>query len=111
MTANAELQERELIKLASLASAITESLQARGVSDLAAPLVAEVGMAIFKVGFERWVGNSRSRARSLPQHMRAAHDELKAVTAGVDAPPSIATPTPTSRRRSPTTSKGRRARR
>ena len=37
IAANAELQERELIKLASLASALAEALRRRGVKDPAAP--------------------------------------------------------------------------
>lgn len=48
IAANAELQERELIKLASLASALAEALRRRGVKDPAAPLAAEAGIAVFK---------------------------------------------------------------
>ena len=43
IAANAELQERELIKLASLASAIADALRRRGVRDPAAGLTAEAG--------------------------------------------------------------------
>ena len=43
ITANAELQERELIKLASLAAALAEALRERGVAEPAASLTAEVG--------------------------------------------------------------------
>src|SRR5271155_3510335 len=56
IAASAELQERELIKLASLASALADSLRRRGVEDPAASLTAEVGIAVFKVAFERYVG-------------------------------------------------------
>lgn len=52
---HAELQERELIKLAALAVAITGALRARGVEEPAATLAAETGLAIFKVAFERWI--------------------------------------------------------
>src|ERR1700726_2359029 len=38
---NAELQERELIKLASLASALAQTLRSRGVKDPTAALTAE----------------------------------------------------------------------
>jgi len=55
IVANAELRERELIKMASLASAIAEALQRRGVSEPAASLAAEAGIAVFRVTFERWV--------------------------------------------------------
>ncbi len=80
ITANAELQERELIKLATLASALAGALRQRGVADPAASLTAEAGIAVFKVGFERWV--SETGPRDLPQLIRESLDELKAVTAG-----------------------------
>ncbi|MFG3102263.1 TetR/AcrR family transcriptional regulator [Streptomyces sp. NPDC048182] len=56
IAAHAELRERELIKLASIASALTEALMGRGVAQPAAALSAEAGVAVFKIGFERWVG-------------------------------------------------------
>jgi AcrR family transcriptional regulator len=80
ITANAELRERELIKLATLAGVLTDALRSRGVSDPAAMLTAEAGIAVFKVAFERWVGEREQR--DLPQLIRASMDELKAVTAG-----------------------------
>jgi AcrR family transcriptional regulator len=80
IAANAELQERELIKLASLASAITDTLRRRGVSDPAASLSAEAGIAVFRIAFERWV--QETGQRDLPELIRDSLDELKAVTAG-----------------------------
>jgi AcrR family transcriptional regulator len=80
ITANAELRERELIKLASLASAIADALRRRGVSDLAASLTAEAGIAVFKIAFERWT-NETSQP-DLPRLIRESLGELKAVTAG-----------------------------
>ncbi|MCU1492976.1 MAG: regulatory protein TetR [Acidimicrobiaceae bacterium] len=79
IVANAELQERELIKLASLASAITEALRERGVGEPAASLTGEVGIAVFKVAFERWVDETDHR--DLSELIRESLDELKAVTA------------------------------
>jgi len=80
IAANAELRERELIKLASLASAIADALRRRGVSDLAASLTAEAGIAVFKIAFERWI-NETSQG-DLSRLIRESLDELKAVTAG-----------------------------
>jgi AcrR family transcriptional regulator len=80
IAANAELQERELIKLASLASAIAGTLRGRGVSDPAASLTAEAGVAVFKIAIERWIDDGSQR--DLPQTIRESLDELKAVTAG-----------------------------
>jgi AcrR family transcriptional regulator len=79
ISANVELQERELIKLASLAAALAETLRRRGVTEPAASLTAEAGIAVFKVGFERWVDNSNQR--SLPDLIRDSLQELQSVTA------------------------------
>jgi AcrR family transcriptional regulator len=75
-----ELQERELIKLASLGSAVADALRRRGVAEPAASLSAEAGVAAFKVAFERWVGDARRR--SLRLHLGEAIHELLAVTRG-----------------------------
>jgi AcrR family transcriptional regulator len=80
IAANVELQERELIKLASLASAMTDTLRQRGVRDPAASLAAEAGIAVFRIAFELWV--SENSQADLPQLIRESFDELKAVTAG-----------------------------
>ncbi len=80
IAANSELQERELIKLAWLASAMAEALRRRGVSALAASLTAEAGIAVFKVAFERWI--SETDSGDFPHLIRDSLEELKAVTAG-----------------------------
>jgi AcrR family transcriptional regulator len=80
IAASAELQERELIKLASLATALTEALRQRDIGDPAAGLTAEAAIAVFKVSFERWV--EEANQRDLPRLIRESLDELKAVTAG-----------------------------
>jgi AcrR family transcriptional regulator len=80
IAANPELQERELIKLASLATAIAGALRQHGVPDPAASLTAEAGIAVFKIAFERWI--SLDGQQDLPETIREALDELKAVTAG-----------------------------
>ena len=80
IAANAELQERELIKLASLASAVAGALRGRGVSEPAASLAAEAGIAAFKIAFERWI--SENSGRTLSQLIQESVDELKLVAAG-----------------------------
>ena len=80
IAANPELRERELIKLASLATALANALRARGVRDPTAGLAAEAGIAVFKIAFERWV--EESNQRDLPLLMRESLDELRAVSAG-----------------------------
>jgi AcrR family transcriptional regulator len=78
IAANTELQERELIKLAALAAAIADALRQHGVTDPAASLTAEAGIAVFKIAFARWVNSSDQPA--LPQVIRDCFAELSAVT-------------------------------
>jgi AcrR family transcriptional regulator len=74
IASSAELQERELIKLASLAAALADALRGRGVEDPAASLTAEAGIAVFKVAFERYVADGNQR--DLPRLIRESLDEL-----------------------------------
>jgi len=76
--ANPALRERELIKLASMAESVAHALRDRGVSDPAAGLSAEAGIAVFKVAFERWLDDRAER--SIAVHIREALAELKSVT-------------------------------
>ena len=77
--ANPELQERELIKLATLAAALAETLRRRGVTDPTASLTAEAGIAVFKVAFETWIADPTRL--DFPQLIRQTLDELKKATA------------------------------
>jgi AcrR family transcriptional regulator len=79
IAATAELRERELIKMASLAAAIADGLRRRGVADPDASLAAEAGVAVFRVAFERWV--SAPDDRELSAIMRESLAQLKALTA------------------------------
>jgi AcrR family transcriptional regulator len=79
ITANAELQERELIKLASLAASMAAVLRTRGVGEPTASLAAEAGIAVFKVAFETWV--SAADDLDLPAVIRESVEELQSVTA------------------------------
>jgi hypothetical protein len=74
-----ELQEHELIKLATLSAALADGLRRRGVADPVARLAAETGITVFRVAFERWVGEPEDRG--LPRVMRESFDELRALTA------------------------------
>jgi AcrR family transcriptional regulator len=77
--ANTELQERELIKLATLGAAMAKVLRSRGVSEPAASLAAEAGIAVFKVAFDSWIADADER--DLPEIIRESMDALQAVTA------------------------------
>ncbi len=79
IAANAELRERELIKLASLAAAMAEALRGRGVEEPTATLTAEVGIAVFRIAFERWVQDDSDR--ELAELIRESFARLPALTA------------------------------
>lgn len=79
IAANPELQERELLKLASLASAIAGALRRRGVPDPAAGLTAEAGIAVFKIAFDRW--QKEAGVPDLRHLIRDSLAELKATIA------------------------------
>lgn len=75
IAANPGLQERELLKLAALASTMADVLRGRGVPDPTASLAAEVGIIAFKTAFARWV--SSPDEHDLGQLIREALDQLK----------------------------------
>jgi AcrR family transcriptional regulator len=79
IVANAELQERELSKLASWAGMLAGALRARGVDEIAATLAAEAGVAVFRVAFDRWVVDADDR--DLPELIRESLGELRVLAA------------------------------
>ncbi len=78
IAASAELRERELIKLAALSVALAEALRQRGVDESTATLVADVGITLFRTGFERWLEDPQHL--DLPQLIGEALGSLRAVT-------------------------------
>jgi AcrR family transcriptional regulator len=80
IAASAELQERELVKLASIAAALAGTLRERGVAEPTASITAETATAVFRIAFERWVG--AGDRRELPELIRESLEALRAVTAG-----------------------------
>lgn len=77
IAAHPELQERELVKMLSVAAAITEVLEQRGATPTAATLAAQTGGAIMRVGFEQWTRDAKHR--SLTFHLRAARRQLEGI--------------------------------
>jgi AcrR family transcriptional regulator len=75
---NPALQERELHKGASLATAVADALRARGVDELAATLVAESGATVFGIAFTQWIREGEQR--SLADIAAAVLRELLALT-------------------------------
>lgn len=78
INANPALQERELIKLASLATTMADALRRRGVGDATAGLLAQTGVAVFKVAFERWLDDPADRP--LPDLIGESLAELRSAT-------------------------------
>lgn len=78
--AHTDLQERELVKLATLSSALRETLRSRGVAEPAASLAAESGTAVFRVAFERWVTGT-DHPRELADVIHESLAEFKSLTA------------------------------
>jgi AcrR family transcriptional regulator len=78
VAANAELQEREALKSAGMASAMTEALLARGFAEPVARLAAELGVLAFRTGFARWIA---AEGTTLAEHTDAVLDELRAASA------------------------------
>ena len=79
VSANEELRERELAKLASFAAAMAGALGGRGVPAPAASLAAEAGIAVFKIAFTRWI--SEPGQPDLPGLLRESMAELRDVLA------------------------------
>jgi AcrR family transcriptional regulator len=81
--ANAELRERELIKMASLSAALGGGLRRRGVPEPDASLAAEAGIVVLRVAFERWVGQPHDG--DLSRLMHESLERLTVVTGRVGA--------------------------
>ncbi|MQY09968.1 hypothetical protein SRB5_00720 [Streptomyces sp. RB5] len=79
IAANPELQERELTKQASLVSTLDRALRERGLDATTAALAAAIGIAAFKVAFERWIDDPDQR--NLAQHIRETLDATRHLTA------------------------------
>jgi AcrR family transcriptional regulator len=80
ITANPELRERELAKLADYAAAVAAALRQRSVSEPQATLAAEAGMTVLRVAIQRWA--SADDGRDLTAIMRDSVAELRALAAG-----------------------------
>lgn len=79
VSANAELRERELTKLAAFAAAVAGALRDRSIPEPTASLAAETGVAVFKVAFARWA--SEPGHPDLPRIFRQLMEEFRDVLA------------------------------
>jgi AcrR family transcriptional regulator len=74
-----ELQERGRTKFAAAADALAAALHQRGMDPSDATLLADVGVAIFRTGFDRWVDAPADA--DLPTRIREAATRLTAAIA------------------------------
>ena len=88
-TANAEVQERGLLKHARMAASIRSALRERGTDELTARLGAEIGMLAFSVAVERWMASEEDVPFSV--HAAGALSDLRARAAELQTRPSLRT--------------------
>jgi AcrR family transcriptional regulator len=69
-----DLQERELMKLHNLASAVEQALKRRGTDASHARVAAEIGAAIWKIALESWRGDENEAG--FTTHVQAARTEF-----------------------------------
>ncbi|WP_354698206.1 helix-turn-helix domain-containing protein [Paraconexibacter sp. AEG42_29] len=79
IAASAELRERELVKLAAVATALAAALRERGVPEPVAGLTAETAVVVFRSAYDRWATADGDEA--LPALIREALTALQALTA------------------------------
>jgi AcrR family transcriptional regulator len=81
IASNSELQERDALKRAGFAAAMTEALQKRGVPDPTASIAAELGVLAFRIAYARWADPINQQefgelARQSLQELQAASAAL-----------------------------------
>jgi len=81
IAANSELQGRDALKRTSLAAAMAEALQERGVPDPAASLAAELGVLAIKRAHARWADPANQAQFS--ELARQSLRELQAASAAL----------------------------
>src|SRR5947209_3365342 len=84
IAAHSELQERELLKRARLASVMADALRARGADEVTARLAAEVGVLAFSTAYARWA--APDNRLPFTEIARAALHELQASATTLGVP-------------------------
>ena len=74
--AHPELQEREVAKMARIATVLAEGLRARGVPDPDAFLAADTGIAVFRSAFAQWVRSETGDMAKATEACFAALEKL-----------------------------------
>jgi AcrR family transcriptional regulator len=81
---NSELQERELLKRARLASAMADALRVRGADDTTARLAAEMGVLAFSTAYARWAAPENRQPFTEIAHAALRDLQARATTLGTD---------------------------
>lgn len=81
--ANPGLQERELLKMAHVATAMAEALRERGVTEPAATIAARSGVAVFGAAFTTWLADGETR--EMDELIELGLRELRAMSGPVAA--------------------------
>lgn len=89
--ANASLQERESLKMATLAGSLAAALRDRGIAEPAATLAGQTAVTVFSVSFATWVEDDETRTFPAIEHDVLA--ELTALTAATVQAPAAERPT------------------
>lgn len=79
-----ELQERELIKMAALASAIADALRRRGVHTRTATLTAQTALAVFTTAYSDWVSDNTADLHDVMQRSLADLRQAIGCTVGTN---------------------------
>jgi AcrR family transcriptional regulator len=85
IAANSELQERELLKRARLASAMADALRVRGADDTTARLAAEMGVLAFSTAYARWAAPDNRQPFAQIAHAALRDLQARATTLGTDS--------------------------
>ncbi len=84
IAANSELQERELLKRARLASAMADALRARDADDITARLAAELGVLAFSTAYARWAAPGNRQPFTEIAHATLRDLQASAAALGAD---------------------------
>jgi AcrR family transcriptional regulator len=85
IAANSELEERQLLRRARLASVMAGALRARGADDVAARLAAEVGVLAFSTAYARWAAPENCQPFTEIAHAALRDLQAQAATLGANA--------------------------
>jgi AcrR family transcriptional regulator len=88
--ANPPLQERELRKMSTLATALTTALRARGIPESISTLAAQTGITVFRVSFAQWI--AAGSIRPMANIQRDVFAELGILAGELTGDLTVATP-------------------